>query len=106
MKMAVAHATATPRPPSAHLETPLHRALEDLVLWCLSKEPADRPQTATALGEALADLELARWTDEDAADWWGRNLGTVADAPALSSSPTLLVPRLVENATARLPVEE
>jgi hypothetical protein len=49
------------------------RALEALVLACLSKEPGRRPANA---GEVLATLEtvapLDEWTPADARAWWER----------------------------------
>jgi serine/threonine-protein kinase len=43
--------TASPAPPSAH--RPVPPALERLILRCLEKDPARRPESARALGAAL-----------------------------------------------------
>ena len=45
--------------------------VEGVILRCLSKEPAQRFQSACALGEALATCSVAgNWTFADAARWW------------------------------------
>jgi eukaryotic-like serine/threonine-protein kinase len=65
------HTPATP--PSARTEAPIPSALDDLVLSCLAKDPAARPQTARELSRRLASLEGADdWTDDRARDWWAR----------------------------------
>ena len=46
-------------------------ALDRLVLSCLAKDPADRPQSAKELSLRLAEVEGARaWTQDRARDWW------------------------------------
>jgi serine/threonine-protein kinase len=50
---------------------PIPRALEDIVLSCLAKEPAHRPQSARELSLRLAAVEGATaWTEERAREWW------------------------------------
>jgi len=73
MRLMLAHAHQPPQPPSRRSEVPIPNAFEDLVMACLRKNPADRPQTAEALGTALEDLARA-WTPEDATRWWRRHL--------------------------------
>ena len=36
----------------------------------LARDPADRPTSATELRERLDALSVARWTDQQAVDWW------------------------------------
>ncbi|HXU00210.1 MAG TPA: serine/threonine-protein kinase, partial [Polyangia bacterium] len=45
------HLVTVPDPPSRHRGVP--RALEQLILRCLDKDPTQRPQSAEALGKAL-----------------------------------------------------
>jgi tRNA A-37 threonylcarbamoyl transferase component Bud32 len=69
--MMVQHAQTPPAPPSARTEMPVPAALERLVLECLAKDPADRPQTAKELSRRLAQVGGAGdWTEANAADWW------------------------------------
>ena len=50
---------------------PIPRAFDDLVVSCLAKDPADRPQSARELSRRLAEVEGAdAWTHERARDWW------------------------------------
>jgi hypothetical protein len=65
------HVEATPQPPSRRLGKPLSPDLEQLILQCLAKSPADRPASANALDEALGRCNpLQSWTVADAARWW------------------------------------
>ena len=65
------HARSVPTPPSAHTELPIPAALDQLVLSCLAKDPAERPQTARELSRRLAAVEgVSAWTDDRAPDWW------------------------------------
>jgi serine/threonine-protein kinase len=73
--MLLAHATVLPPPPSRHAEQGIPPALDDIVLTCLAKEPADRVQDAEDLRARLAAVELASpWTEARAAEWWKRHL--------------------------------
>jgi serine/threonine-protein kinase len=66
------HAQAAPTPPSARTDLPIPRALDDLVLSCLAKDPAQRPQSARELARRLAEVEGASaWTQDRAREWWG-----------------------------------
>jgi eukaryotic-like serine/threonine-protein kinase len=70
----VQHATALPTPPSTRTDLPIPEALDRLVLHCLAKDPAQRPQTARELARHLAALDVSPWTEERARDWWQANL--------------------------------
>ncbi len=71
MEICLKHVQATPEPPSTRLGKPMNRALEDLVLRCLSKSPADRPASAGVLLQELEGCVIdAPWTAEHAAAWW------------------------------------
>ena len=75
MKLLMAHANAVPEPPSMRTELTIPAALDALVLSCLAKDPASRPQSARELLERLQQIELnTSWTAERARDWWLRNL--------------------------------
>lgn len=65
------HARTPPVPPSARTDLPIPRALDELVLSCLAKDPAHRPQSARELSLRLAELEGgSAWTQERAREWW------------------------------------
>jgi serine/threonine-protein kinase len=67
----IAHVRETPSPPSAHAEQPVPDALDRVVLDCLAKNPAARPQTAGALADRLGAVPLPEaWTPARAARWW------------------------------------
>ena len=74
MGILVQHAQKPPIPPSVRTDLPIPKALEDLVLSCLAKDPADRPQSARELSLRLADVEGANaWTQDRAREWWATN---------------------------------
>jgi serine/threonine protein kinase len=65
------HLQSTPQPPSERAGRPIPADLEALVLRCLEKDPARRPQSARALQAQLAACACANdWQEQDAADWW------------------------------------
>jgi serine/threonine protein kinase len=72
------HLIAPPPRPSNRLGRPVSRDLEDLLLQCLAKSPAERPPSARWLGEALARCNAAaQWTPADAEGWWRQHLGDI-----------------------------
>jgi serine/threonine-protein kinase len=71
MGLLVDHAKTPPEPPSARTSRPIPAALDALVLACLAKDPANRPQFARELSRRLAEVEGAEaWTGEQAREWW------------------------------------
>jgi serine/threonine protein kinase len=71
MGLLLQHAQTPPAPPSTRTELPIPPALDDLVLSCLAKDPAKRPQSARDLSLRLAEVEGASaWTQDRARDWW------------------------------------
>ncbi|UCF19781.1 MAG: serine/threonine protein kinase [Gemmatimonadota bacterium] len=70
----LAHVNTAPLPPSARTDLPIPAELESLVLACLSKDPAKRPQSAEELGRRLDETGLqALWTSDRAREWWSIN---------------------------------
>jgi serine/threonine-protein kinase len=80
--MLLAHATVHPAPPSQYAPQWIPQALDDVVLSCLAKEPADRLQNAEDLGVRLGAVDAATpWTEAQAAEWWKHHLRTEEIAP-------------------------
>jgi eukaryotic-like serine/threonine-protein kinase len=74
MAMVVHHAHTPPTPPSARTERPIAKALDQLVMECLAKDPAERPQSARELSRRLDAITLpVLWTDDRAREWWDRH---------------------------------
>ena len=79
MGLLLHHARTPPTPPSLRAELPIPAALDRLVLSCLAKDPAQRPQSAKELSSRLAEIDvLSPWTEERARDWWTTNQPAVA----------------------------
>ena len=71
MALLVQHAQAPPVPLSARTELRIPAQLDALVLSCLAKDPADRPQTAKDLLRRLTEIDgSGAWTPNRARDWW------------------------------------
>ncbi len=71
MGLLLQHAQTAPTPPSARTDLPIPAALDELVLSCLAKDPANRPQSARELSLRLAEVDGASaWTQERAREWW------------------------------------
>jgi eukaryotic-like serine/threonine-protein kinase len=79
MALLLHHAQTSPLPPSARTELPIPAALDDLVLACLAKNPADRPPTARELARRLAFIErTTEWTENRAREWWMAHWSTAS----------------------------
>ena len=82
------HLNDTPDTPSARTGMKFDPQLEALVMRCLAKVPAARPQSAAELAEALAQCPAAtRWTSERPAAWWTTHRQAPVQ-PAATASPT------------------
>ncbi|MFI5209260.1 MAG: serine/threonine-protein kinase [Gemmatimonadales bacterium] len=79
MSVLVAHLRETPPPLSTRATQPIPAGLDAIILACLEKDPAQRPQTAHELSTMLAELGIeSQWTPERAARWWAENHGQAA----------------------------
>lgn len=62
-----------PPRPSDHTGNAIPRELDDLIVRCLGKQPADRPASAAQLLEVLDHIGLIEiWTQAQAFEWWQR----------------------------------
>jgi serine/threonine-protein kinase len=74
METIVLHVNREPEPPSRRTTRPIPADLEEIVLACLAKDPADRPQTADELAMRLGSVRVAEdWTPLRAKEWWDEN---------------------------------
>jgi serine/threonine-protein kinase len=71
LQVILMHASDAPTPPSRHSELAVPPALDEAVLACLAKPPADRPQTALELLRRLDAIPVEPWNEEQAQRWWG-----------------------------------
>jgi eukaryotic-like serine/threonine-protein kinase len=72
MQIVARHTSAEPMAPSKHSAFDVSPALDELVLACLRKRPADRPHNVRELSDQLDGCEEgSRWTRAEARDWWG-----------------------------------
>jgi serine/threonine-protein kinase len=86
------HVQGTPIPPSQRTELPIPRELDALVLACLEKDPARRPQDASAVLEALRRCGTAdAWDNAAARTWWERHLVELTDPLTASALETSLL---------------
>jgi eukaryotic-like serine/threonine-protein kinase len=65
------HHLHTPAPPPAErMGAPVSPELSELILACLEKDPARRPESARELIARLSRCEVEPWTEEAARSWW------------------------------------
>jgi serine/threonine-protein kinase len=68
------HIQSEPAAPSSRTELHVPPPLDRVVLACLAKDPAQRPQSARELSRRLAELEIeAAWTEERRREWWEKH---------------------------------
>ena len=67
------HVSSIPQPPSERLGRACDAGLESIILRCLAKNPADRPQSAAQLYLELDACEMAgTWSEDMARNWWNQ----------------------------------
>lgn len=68
------HVNREPEPPSRRTTLLIPADLEKIVLACLAKDPADRPQSADELAMRLGSIRMpGEWTAARARAWWHVN---------------------------------
>jgi serine/threonine-protein kinase len=80
MSILLQHAKDRPRRPSERTELAVPANVEALVMWCLEKDPAARPQSARQLSQALVECsrDLPPWTEDRVLRWWRTHLPHLA----------------------------
>ncbi|MCP4546517.1 MAG: serine/threonine protein kinase [bacterium] len=75
LNVIVQHVKEPPPTPSSRSELNIPAELDRIVLDCLAKAPAERPQTARELSERLAACKVpdTGWTEAAAQEWWENN---------------------------------
>jgi eukaryotic-like serine/threonine-protein kinase len=75
MKMFLHHVQTPPTPPSQRVEVRIPPELDALVLACLEKDPAKRPQDASELFRIAHDCRTCEsWDNDRARQWWEKHL--------------------------------
>ncbi len=72
--MLMQHIQSAPPPPSSRSEMVISPSLDRVVLSCLAKDPAQRPQSAKELSRRLAEIDIeSTWTEERRSEWWQKH---------------------------------
>jgi serine/threonine-protein kinase len=75
IKMLLHHVQTEPEPPSARTELKIPPELDELILACLQKDPAKRPQNAQELFRmACGCTSCETWNQDSAKTWWETHL--------------------------------
>ena len=83
----LAHVQNPPIPPSQRSELEIPEDLERVILTCLEKDPARRPQSAQELAQLLESCRDARdWNRDQAERWWRIHAPSLA-APTPVGAP-------------------
>jgi serine/threonine-protein kinase len=86
------HLQTSPIPPSERTELAIPREVDDVILSCLEKDPARRPQSANRLDALLAACGSERpWTPDRAREWWTLHQPTVAATQATGGERIQLI---------------
>jgi serine/threonine-protein kinase len=98
------HLHTEPEPPSSRMGHPLPVALENIILQCLAKSPADRPKDARTLQRSLAMCrsELP-WSVDQATQWWAVFRHTHATSAAVAPELAQVYQTAVVDFAGRLP---
>ena len=92
-----AHLQDEPERPSARLGRGVPTDLEEILLACLAKDPADRPANAAALRDALAECaDAGSWGPAEAAAWWSEYGAGVSGAAVEDETPMSRTELLVD----------
>lgn len=80
----VDHVKNIPKRPSEVSEIPIPKALDDIVMKCLEKDPDARFQTPRDLADAMEQVVLEeKWDRKQAEAWWAMHLPKAETVPIL-----------------------
>jgi serine/threonine-protein kinase len=99
MQILVQHVQTEPIPPSQRSELPVPEALERVILACLAKDPAKRPQDASALFDLMVGCHTCEeWSRDKARQWWEMHLPELT-GPLAFVGDVPVEPRSVQTAS-------
>jgi eukaryotic-like serine/threonine-protein kinase len=88
------HLHSAPPAPSERSLSPVPPALDELIVRCLAKDPAQRPASALELGLALESIDSDEsWTRARAEAWWRERAPLVLDAARTHGAASTPGPR-------------
>jgi hypothetical protein len=92
------HLHDDPVPPSKRTTREIPLGLEAIVISCLAKQAADRPQGAGTMSEMLVQCQdFGAWTRQLARKWWADNRSTLPmEEHEKTHSPLANTHRLVD----------
>jgi serine/threonine-protein kinase len=79
-----------PVPPSQRTSLPIEPALDALILACLARNPEDRPASAAELRKRLGAIDVPRWDEDQAKEWWDHRPEEQTLAAAIQDDATTL----------------
>lgn len=86
-KILIQHVETPPTPPSRRTDSPISPELDAVVMACLAKRPALRPESAAELSRRLAACPVREpWTEERALAWWDEHLPAANTPMTLTST--------------------
>ena len=90
VKMMLQHIQTPAEPPSRYSELEIPAELDEALLACLAKNPAERPADTVELAHRLGRITMAEsWTKERAEAWWDTNLPAAAPRTVLHEETPL-----------------
>lgn len=92
VEICMKHSQEQPETPSKRSGKSISEDLEQIIMQCLEKDPAKRPQSAAELVLKLSECEYdQKWTIQDASEWWKQNMVSgatlIQSAPEIEASP-------------------